>query len=171
MLLDLRQLREAGALYWFPDYFDANSNAAAFAFGKGDDGPHTVAWRAGWNVPEISDKTHSAVVEKDPQKRATIYAELQRELENSSPFVFMLQAKDQVVLRDAVKNYVQGINADIDIYVPKDSEFQWVAESLAGEDLIDSIKRADEAMYRAKRKGRDRVELQLASTDTEGVAA
>jgi len=46
-----------------------------------------------------------------------------------------------------------------------------VAESLAGEDLIDSIKRADEAMYRAKRKGRDRVELQLASTDTEGVAA
>ena len=24
----------------------------------------------------------------------------------------MLQAKDQVVLRDTVKNYVQGINAD-----------------------------------------------------------
>jgi peptide/nickel transport system substrate-binding protein len=103
---------EAGALYWFPDYFDANSNAAAFAFGKGDDGPHTVAWRAGWNVPDISATTHSAVVEQDPAKRATIYGDLQRALEKSSPFIFMLQSKDQVVLRDSVKNYVQGINAD-----------------------------------------------------------
>ena len=103
---------EAAALYWFPDYFDANSNAAAFAFGTGDDGPHTVAWRAGWNVPELSAKTHAAVVEQDPEKRAAIYGELQRQVEESSPFVFMLQAKDQVVLRDTVKNYVQGINAD-----------------------------------------------------------
>ena len=37
-----------------------------------------------------------------------------------------------------------------------------VAEARAGEDLADSIRRADEAMYRAKRNGRDRVELQLA---------
>ena len=37
-----------------------------------------------------------------------------------------------------------------------------VAESVMGEDLSESIKRADEAMYRAKQKGRDRVEVQLA---------
>jgi len=37
-----------------------------------------------------------------------------------------------------------------------------VAEARAGEELADSIRRADEAMYRAKRNGRDRVELQLA---------
>jgi peptide/nickel transport system substrate-binding protein len=103
---------EAAALYWFPDYFDANSNAAAFAFGTGDDGPHTVAWRAGWNVPEISKKTHAAVVEQDPAKRAALYADLQREAAKSSPLIFILQAKDQVVLRDNVKNYIQGINAD-----------------------------------------------------------
>jgi diguanylate cyclase (GGDEF)-like protein len=36
-----------------------------------------------------------------------------------------------------------------------------VAESHAGEDLVESIRRADEAMYRAKQKGRDRVELHL----------
>ena len=103
---------EAAALYWFPDYFDANSNAAAFALGRGDDGPHTVAWRAGWNIPELSDKTHAAVVEQDPAKRAALYGELQRAVEKSSPLVFILQSKDQVVLRDNVKNYVQGINAD-----------------------------------------------------------
>jgi peptide/nickel transport system substrate-binding protein len=103
---------DAAALYWFPDYFDANSNAAAFALGRGDDGPHTVAWRAGWDIPQISDQTHAAVVEQDPAKRAALYADIQREVEKSSPYVFMLQAKDQVVLRDNVKGYVQGINAD-----------------------------------------------------------
>ena len=103
---------ETAALYWFPDYFDANSNAAAFAFGRGDDGPHTFAWRAGWNVPEISDKTRAAVVEQDPAKRAALYAEIQREVQKSSPLIFILQAKDQVVLRDNVKGYIQGINAD-----------------------------------------------------------
>ncbi len=103
---------EAAALYWFPDYFDANSNAAAFALGRGDDGPHTVAWRAGWNIPEISDQTHAAVVEQDPAKRAALYATIQQEVEKSSPLIFILQAKDQVVLRDNVKGYVQGINSD-----------------------------------------------------------
>lgn len=103
---------DAAALYWFPDYFDANTNASAFAYGTGDNGPHTVAWRAGWNTPEISAKTHSAVVEQDPAKRAAIYADLQKAVAASSPFVFMLQGKDQVVLSNRVKNYHQGINPD-----------------------------------------------------------
>ena len=36
-----------------------------------------------------------------------------------------------------------------------------VAESVLGEDLSESIRRADEAMYRAKQNGRDRVEVQF----------
>ncbi|MDR3496007.1 MAG: ABC transporter substrate-binding protein [Ancalomicrobiaceae bacterium] len=103
---------DASALYWFPDYFDANTNASAFAFGTGDDGPHTVAWRAGWNTPDISAKTHSAIVEQDPAKRAVLYANIQKAVEASSPFVFMLQAKEQIVLSNKVKNYVQGITPD-----------------------------------------------------------
>ena len=103
---------QAAALYWFPDYFDANSNAAAFAYGVGDDGPHTVAWRAGWNTPETSAKTKAAVKETDPAKRAELYAEIQRDVQKSSPLIFILQATDQIVLRDNVKNYVQGITPD-----------------------------------------------------------
>ena len=40
-----------------------------------------------------------------------------------------------------------------------------VAEWHRGEDLGDGIKRADEAMYRAKQHGRDRVEIELAARD------
>jgi len=40
-----------------------------------------------------------------------------------------------------------------------------VAEWHRGEDLNDGIRRADEAMYRAKREGRDRVEIELDSRD------
>jgi diguanylate cyclase (GGDEF)-like protein len=38
-----------------------------------------------------------------------------------------------------------------------------VAQASAGEDLVDGIRRADEAMYAAKSQGRDRVELALSN--------
>ena len=41
-----------------------------------------------------------------------------------------------------------------------------VAEWHRGEDLNDGIKRADEAMYRAKQEGRDRVEIELGTSES-----
>ena len=77
-----------------------------------DDGSKTIAWRNGWEIPELTAKTEAAVQEKDPTKRLKLYADLQREVQRKSPIVLMFQSKDQVVLRSAVKGYVQGLNAD-----------------------------------------------------------
>lgn len=45
-----------------------------------------------------------------------------------------------------------------------------ISEWMAGEDITASIKRADEAMYRAKQEGRNRVEVQTVVHQTETVA-
>ena len=67
-------------------------------------------------IPKLSDETAAAVKEQDPNKRAELYENLQREIQKSSPYVFILQGSDQVVLRDAVKGYAQGLNADLVYY-------------------------------------------------------
>ncbi len=102
---------EAAICFWIPDYFDAHSNASAFAMNR-DDGSKTIAWRNGWEIPELTDKSEAAVQEKDPAKRAKLYAEIQRVVQKNSPLVVMFQATDQVALRNNVKGYVQGLNAD-----------------------------------------------------------
>lgn len=102
---------EAALLFWIPDYFDAHSNASAFAINR-DDGTKTVAWRQGWVIPKLSDETQAAVEETDPAKRVQDYLAIQKAVQAESPFVVILQANNQLVLRDDVKGYVQGLNAD-----------------------------------------------------------
>ncbi|WP_349960663.1 ABC transporter substrate-binding protein [Rhizobium sp. ZPR3] len=97
--------------YWIPDYFDPHSNASAFAINK-DNSANTAAKYAGWVIPELTDETLSAVKEQDAAKRVALYQDLQKKIQASSPFIFMLQGNDQVVLSDKVKNYAQGLNAD-----------------------------------------------------------
>lgn len=97
--------------YWIPDYFDPHSNASAFAINK-DNSANTAAKYAGWVIPELTEQTLAAVKEQDAAKRVALYQDLQKKIQASSPFIFMLQGNDQVVLSDKVKNYAQGLNAD-----------------------------------------------------------
>lgn len=99
---------------WIPDYFDAHSNASTFAYNDGKSS--TVAGLNGWVIPELNKQTLAAVAEADPEKRTQLYTQLQQELQQNSPYIFIDQAKAQVVLRDNVKGYQQGLNADMVYY-------------------------------------------------------
>jgi peptide/nickel transport system substrate-binding protein len=106
---------EAAWLYWIPDYFDANSTASAFA-SNGVDGAHTVAWRAGWEIPELSAQTKAAVETRDPDARNRLYLAIQQAIQARSPFVFAFQERTALVMRDRVQGYSQGLDADMAYY-------------------------------------------------------
>ncbi|AUG98852.1 ABC transporter substrate-binding protein [Prodigiosinella confusarubida] len=99
---------------WGADYFDPNTNAAAFA--SSPEGGKTLAWRANWQIPELTRQTIAATAESDPQKRVAIYQKLQREIMKSSPYVIGLQAKNLIAVRANLKGYIQGINPDMVYY-------------------------------------------------------
>jgi peptide/nickel transport system substrate-binding protein len=105
---------EAAWLYWIPDYFDAHSMAAAFA--SNGDGAHNVAWRAGWEIPELSAQTKAAVEASDPETRNRLYLAIQQAVQVNSPFVFAFQERAELVMRDRVQGYSQGLDADMAYY-------------------------------------------------------
>ena len=106
---------QAAWLYWIPDYFDANSTASAFALNR-EDGTATLAWRAGWRIPELSALTQQAVEDTDPATRSARYLAIQAQIQQSSPFVIALQARNEVVIRSNLHGYRQGLDADMVYY-------------------------------------------------------
>jgi peptide/nickel transport system substrate-binding protein len=44
------------------------------------------------------------------------YLDIQAEVQKSSPFVIALQARSELVVRDTVKGYRQGLDADMVYY-------------------------------------------------------
>lgn len=106
---------EATLNAWGADYFDPNTNAAAFAYNP-EDGSKTLAWRSNWHIPELNKQTLAATAESDKAKRIELYQNMQREVQKNSPYVVGLQARNLIALRDNLKGYVQGINPDMVYY-------------------------------------------------------
>ncbi|MFP1721601.1 ABC transporter substrate-binding protein [Lonsdalea quercina] len=95
-------------VYWGPDYIDPNTNASTFAYNV-PNGPKTLAWRVGWDIPELSRQTQAAAAERDREKRQALYQTLQQEIRERSPFVVMLQGMRLVAVRDNLKDVKQSL--------------------------------------------------------------
>jgi peptide/nickel transport system substrate-binding protein len=105
---------------WGPDYQDPHTNADTFARnpGNADEDQNTghLAWRNAWDIPEMGEKTSAAVLEHDPDKRATMYEELQQEHQETSPFVIMFQDIELVAERANVEGMIWGPSFDDNKY-------------------------------------------------------
>lgn len=106
---------EATLSAWGPDYFDPNTNASAFAYNP-EDGSNTLAWRANWHIPALSQMTLAARAETDKTKRTELYQTLQRKVRENSPFVIALQNKKLIAMKRSVKGYIQGTMPDMVYY-------------------------------------------------------
>jgi peptide/nickel transport system substrate-binding protein len=104
---------------WGSDYQDPNSNADTFA--ANDDNSDNakakpLAWRNAWDPGPLTQKTRAAVLERDTEKRAAMYDELQRAVMENSPFVVMFQQIEPVALRKNVDGFIVGPSFDTNLY-------------------------------------------------------
>ncbi|WP_377296754.1 ABC transporter substrate-binding protein [Rhizobium sp. SGZ-381] len=100
---------------WGSDYFDPNSNAETFTsnYDNSDQGKtKTLAWRNAWDVPELTKKSQSALLEKDSAKRAAIYQDLQKEVLQTSPFVVIFQQVEVAGYSAKLKDFKLGPSFD-----------------------------------------------------------
>jgi peptide/nickel transport system substrate-binding protein len=110
---------------WGMDYWDPNSNAETFTSNpnNADDGTvKTLAWRNAWDIPQLTEQTKAALLERDNAKRAEMYQKLQQEALDSSPFVMLFQQTEVAGIRGNVKNYKLGPNFDSNFLAPVTKE-------------------------------------------------
>ena len=96
---------------WGPDYQDPHTNADTFARNPDNSdeaASKPLAWRNAWDIPEMTAKADSAVLEADADKRAQIYIELQKEHQETSPFVIMFQEIEVLARRKNVEGFIVG---------------------------------------------------------------
>ncbi|MEX2628873.1 MAG: ABC transporter substrate-binding protein [Tistlia sp.] len=97
---------------WGPDYPDPHTNADTFARNpdNSDEAGLTgiLAWRNAWPADEVEEITDMAVLERDGEKRAAMYGEIQRLHQTFSPFVVMFQRIEQVASRRNVAGFSAG---------------------------------------------------------------
>jgi peptide/nickel transport system substrate-binding protein len=104
---------------WGPDYQDPHTNASAFASNPDNsDGAEfkTLAWRNSWEAPVLTAMTGAAIFERDPARRAELYAEIQRRHQRDSPFVILFQVVELAVERARLSGFVLGPSFDSNFY-------------------------------------------------------
>jgi peptide/nickel transport system substrate-binding protein len=97
---------------WGIDYWDPHGNAQTYTNNPDPNNPDaqfkTLAWRNGWDVPELTAKTEAAVMESDTAKRVELYEELQKEALERSPIICIYQQKEVAAFNKKVENFRLG---------------------------------------------------------------
>ena len=105
---------------WSPDYVDPHSNADSFAHNPDNSLEAKLtgklAWRTSWADPDVNALTELAASEVDLAKREQLYQDLQKKVQEVSPFSIMFQHAEQVAMRKNVQGYVSGANFDLVFY-------------------------------------------------------
>jgi len=106
-------------MIWFPDYLDPNSNAQAFNANPDDsDGAKLKlpSWRCHFFDPELTEAVDRAAKETDVERRLEMYAKMQRDSMERSPFVFLLQSAEVATMRKGVSGLELGLMPDYTHY-------------------------------------------------------
>ncbi|WP_375694529.1 ABC transporter substrate-binding protein [Bartonella sp. AC158YNML] len=64
------------------------------------------SWQHGYFDADMNQKVEEALFQKDPQKRAQLYADLQRELMQKGPYAFIFQKYSVIAMTPDIKKWV-----------------------------------------------------------------
>ncbi|WP_439272116.1 ABC transporter substrate-binding protein [Pseudochrobactrum sp. HB0163] len=108
---------------WGPDYWDPHTNASTFSYNPNNGEKvemRTTAWQNSWDIPQMSEETMAAAKETDTEKREQMYRKIQKEFQDSSPFVMLYQQIETAVAAKNVKNFNMVADANYITEVSKD---------------------------------------------------
>jgi len=97
---------------WSPDFLDA-TNQLVFLPGE------KVGLRANWKLeanPGLAELGKKAEVETDREKRAKLLEDIQRQMDEDSPFLVLVQHPSRLAFRDDVKGVAWHENYKIEVY-------------------------------------------------------
>jgi peptide/nickel transport system substrate-binding protein len=100
---------------WGADYWDPHTNADTFARNPDNSdnaSSKTLAWRNDWDIPELTKKADAAVLERDTEKRAQLYKDMQKDVLAASPYVIIFQMIETAGVRKDVKDFKLGPTSD-----------------------------------------------------------
>jgi peptide/nickel transport system substrate-binding protein len=97
---------------WSPDFLDANNQLVFLPGSK-------VGLRANWKLeanPELAELGKKAEVETDTEKRAELLQEIQRRMDEDSPFLVIVQHPARLAFRNDVQGVAWHENYKIEVY-------------------------------------------------------
>ena len=100
---------------WGPDFLDPEANAGSFAWNpdNSDNAPYKpLARRNAWDIPQLTQRVNALMLETDTARREQGYIAIEKELQESSPFIFLFQLVDTWATRASITGITEGLLGD-----------------------------------------------------------
>jgi peptide/nickel transport system substrate-binding protein len=87
---------------WGPDFPDPDGNVTPFTNYEAQ----SIAWRNGWNDPEIAELGKQAAIELDTDARTELYAQIEERVAHEGPYVMLYQPSRTYGVRNNVSGFL-----------------------------------------------------------------
>ncbi len=89
-------------ILWGPDFPDPDGNMTPFT----DYAARSIAWRNGWDNPELAQMAKEATLLATPEERVALYADLTERILHEGPYAILYQPIKSFALRSDVTGFV-----------------------------------------------------------------
>jgi peptide/nickel transport system substrate-binding protein len=86
---------------WGPDFPDPDGNVTPFTNYEAQ----SIAWRNGWDNPEIAELGKQAAIEQDTEVRTQLYAEIEERVAHEGPYIMLYQPSRTYGVRNNVTGF------------------------------------------------------------------